>query len=85
MSLSSSSTHDKVEGNLKKAEGKVRRIFFFFFFFASLKPTFFFFLQVKETVGHAVGNERLEAEGKAKHFEGQVEVKTGEVKQVFGQ
>jgi uncharacterized protein YjbJ (UPF0337 family) len=41
--------------------------------------------QIKETVGHAIGNEQMEAEGNAKNLEGKVEHKIGEVKKVFGE
>ena len=40
---------------------------------------------VKEKVGHAVGNEKMETEGKAKHLEGEVQHKVGEAKKVVGQ
>ncbi|SDR73523.1 CsbD family protein [Opitutus sp. GAS368] len=39
---------------------------------------------IKEAVGKAVGNPRLEAEGKADKIEGQVQKKIGEIKQVLG-
>ncbi len=39
---------------------------------------------VKETVGHAVGNEKMEAEGKAENFDGKVQKKVGEIKAVVG-
>ncbi len=40
--------------------------------------------KVKEGVGKVVGNERLEAEGKADQVEGAVQKKAGDVKKVFG-
>jgi len=38
----------------------------------------------KEGVGKAVGNERLQAEGKADQTRGAVQKKSGDVKKVFG-
>jgi uncharacterized protein YjbJ (UPF0337 family) len=78
-----SSTHDKAEGNLKQAGGKVRRVWH------SVERKVrclsdMHALQIKETVGHAIGNEQMEAEGKAKNLEGKVEHKVGEIKEVFG-
>jgi uncharacterized protein YjbJ (UPF0337 family) len=40
--------------------------------------------KIKEGVGKAVGNERLQAEGKADQVEGAVQKKAGDVKKVFG-
>ena len=39
---------------------------------------------IKEAAGKAVGNPRLEAEGKADKIEGQIQKKIGEIKQVLG-
>ncbi|CAN5216852.1 hypothetical protein BH20VER2_BH20VER2_10530 [soil metagenome] len=39
---------------------------------------------VKETTGRVVGNEELEARGKAEKTEGKVQDKVGDVKNVFG-
>jgi uncharacterized protein YjbJ (UPF0337 family) len=39
---------------------------------------------IKEATGKAVGNPRLEAEGKADKTEGQVQQKVGEIKKVLG-
>jgi uncharacterized protein YjbJ (UPF0337 family) len=39
---------------------------------------------VKEVTGKAVGNDRLQADGKAEKVEGQVQKKVGEIKQVLG-
>ena len=39
---------------------------------------------IKEAAGRAVGNPRLEAEGKADKIEGQVQTKVGEIKKVLG-
>ena len=39
---------------------------------------------VKETAGKAVGNPRLEADGKAEKTDGQIQVKVGEIKKVLG-
>lgn len=39
---------------------------------------------IKEATGKAVGNPRLEAEGKADKIEGQVQKKVGEIKKVLG-
>jgi uncharacterized protein YjbJ (UPF0337 family) len=40
--------------------------------------------RVKETIGQAVGNPRLEAAGKAEKIQGQVQTKIGEIKKVLG-
>jgi uncharacterized protein YjbJ (UPF0337 family) len=40
--------------------------------------------KVKEATGKLVGNPRLEAAGKAKQVEGQVQKKIGEIEKVFG-
>ncbi len=40
--------------------------------------------RIKETVGKAVGNPRLESDGKAEKVEGQVQHKIGEIKKVLG-
>jgi uncharacterized protein YjbJ (UPF0337 family) len=74
-----SSTHDEAEGNMKQVGGKVIRMLF-----RSLLFKFLCVGQIKETVGHAIGNEQMEAEGKAKNFEGKVEHKVGEVKAAVG-
>jgi len=39
---------------------------------------------VKEVTGKAVGNDRLQAAGKAEKVEGQVQKKVGEIKKVLG-
>lgn len=39
--------------------------------------------KVKEGVGHATGNRRLEGEGKADQAEGKAQKKVGDVKKVF--
>jgi uncharacterized protein YjbJ (UPF0337 family) len=39
--------------------------------------------KIKEGAGKAVGNERLQAEGKADQAEGKVQKKIGDVKKVF--
>ena len=39
--------------------------------------------KVKEVVGNAVGNPRVEAEGTAEKTEGKVQSKVGDVKKVF--
>lgn len=39
--------------------------------------------KIKEGAGKAVGNERLQAEGKADQAEGKVQKKVGDVKKVF--
>ena len=39
--------------------------------------------KIKETVGKAVGNPNLEAEGKVEKFEGQVQEKLGQIKKVL--
>jgi uncharacterized protein YjbJ (UPF0337 family) len=39
---------------------------------------------IKEAAGKAVGNPRLEAEGKADKIEGQIQQKVGEIKKVLG-
>jgi uncharacterized protein YjbJ (UPF0337 family) len=39
---------------------------------------------VVEAVGHAVGNEKVEKDGKQEKIEGQIQRKVGEVKTVFG-
>ena len=39
---------------------------------------------IKEAAGKAVGNPRLEAEGRADKIEGQVQKKIGEIKKVLG-
>ena len=41
--------------------------------------------KIKETVGKAVGNPDLEAEGKVEDLEGKVQEKIGDVKKVVGQ
>ena len=41
--------------------------------------------KIKETVGKAVGNPDLEAEGKVEKLEGKVQEKIGDVKKVVGQ
>jgi uncharacterized protein YjbJ (UPF0337 family) len=82
--MSSSSTHDKAEGNLKQAGGKVRRVGHG----VERKVRCLsdvMHRKIKETVGHAIGNEHMEAEGKAKNLEGKVEHKIGEIKKVFGE
>lgn len=40
--------------------------------------------KLKEGVGKAVGNERLQAEGEVEQAEGKIQKKTGDVKKVFG-
>lgn len=40
--------------------------------------------KIKETVGKAVGNRRLQAEGEDEHLEGKVQEKVGEIKKVVG-
>jgi len=40
--------------------------------------------KIKEGAGKAVGNERLQAEGKADQAEGKLQKKVGDVKKVFG-
>jgi uncharacterized protein YjbJ (UPF0337 family) len=39
---------------------------------------------IKETVGKAVGNRDLEAEGKSENLHGEVQEKIGEVKKILG-
>ena len=39
---------------------------------------------VKESTGKAVGNPRLEADGKAEKVEGQVQKKIGEIEKALG-
>ncbi len=39
---------------------------------------------IKEAAGKAVGNPRLEADGKAGKIEGQIQKKVGEIKKVLG-
>lgn len=39
--------------------------------------------KIKEGTGKAVGNERLEAKGKAEQAEGKAQKKVGDVKKVF--
>jgi uncharacterized protein YjbJ (UPF0337 family) len=39
---------------------------------------------VKEEIGYLVGNEKMEAEGKAENIDGQIQHKVGDVKAVFG-
>ncbi|AOY56944.1 MULTISPECIES: CsbD family protein [Desulfococcus] len=41
--------------------------------------------KIKETVGKAVGNPDLEAEGKVENLEGKIQEKIGDVKKVVGQ
>ena len=41
--------------------------------------------KIKETVGKAVGNPDLEAEGKVENLGGKVQEKIGDVKKVVGQ
>lgn len=38
--------------------------------------------KIKQVVGKAVGNRNLEAEGKAENFDGKVQEKIGEIKEV---
>ena len=40
--------------------------------------------RVKEVTGKAVGNPRLQADGRAEKIEGQVQKKVGDIKKVFG-
>ena len=40
--------------------------------------------KIKQVAGKAVGNRDLEAEGKAENFDGNVQEKTGKVKDVVG-
>ncbi len=40
--------------------------------------------KIKEGAGKAVGNERLEAKGRAEQAAGKAQKKTGDVKKVFG-
>jgi uncharacterized protein YjbJ (UPF0337 family) len=40
--------------------------------------------KIKETIGNAVGNDDLEAEGKGEKWGGKVQEKVGEVKKVLG-
>ncbi|WP_373500062.1 CsbD family protein [Desulfococcus sp.] len=40
--------------------------------------------KIKETVGKAVGNPDLEAEGKVENLEGKIQEKVGDVKKVVG-
>ena len=40
--------------------------------------------RVKEVTGKAVGNPRLQADGKAEKVEGQIQKKVGEIKKVIG-
>lgn len=40
--------------------------------------------KIKEGAGKVVGNEKLEAKGKAEQAEGAVQKKVGDVKKVFG-
>lgn len=40
--------------------------------------------RIKEATGRAVGNPRLEAEGKVAKIDGQIQKKIGEIKQVLG-
>jgi uncharacterized protein YjbJ (UPF0337 family) len=39
---------------------------------------------VKEAAGKAIGNPRLEADGKTEKVEGQIQEKVGEIKKVLG-
>jgi uncharacterized protein YjbJ (UPF0337 family) len=39
--------------------------------------------KIKETVGHAIGNPDLEAEGKGETLGGKVQKKVGQIEQVF--
>jgi uncharacterized protein YjbJ (UPF0337 family) len=39
---------------------------------------------VKEAAGKVIGNPRLEADGRAKKVEGQIQTKVGEIKKVLG-
>lgn len=41
--------------------------------------------KIKETVGKAVGNPDLEAEGKVENLAGKIQEKVGDVKKVVGQ
>ena len=40
--------------------------------------------KIKQVAGKAVGNRDLEAEGKAENFDGKVQEKIGEIKDVVG-
>jgi uncharacterized protein YjbJ (UPF0337 family) len=40
--------------------------------------------KIKETVGKAVGNRDLEAEGKIENLDGKIQEKVGEVKKLVG-
>ena len=40
--------------------------------------------KIKQVAGKAVGNRDLEAEGKAENFDGNVQEKIGEIKEVVG-
>ena len=40
--------------------------------------------KIKQIAGKAVGNRHLEAEGKVENFDGNVQEKTGEIKDVVG-
>ena len=40
--------------------------------------------KIKQAAGKAFGNRHLEAEGKAENFDGNVQEKTGKVKDVVG-
>ena len=40
--------------------------------------------KVKESIGNAVGNPRLKAQGASDQFEGKTQKKIGEIKKVFG-
>jgi uncharacterized protein YjbJ (UPF0337 family) len=39
--------------------------------------------KVKETAGHAVGNKRLENEGRSQDLDGKVQKKAGQIEKVF--
>jgi len=39
--------------------------------------------KIKETAGKAVGNERLQAAGRADQAEGKIQKKAGDIKKVF--
>jgi uncharacterized protein YjbJ (UPF0337 family) len=72
-----SSTHDKAEGNMKQAGGKVIRCF------PSYLRLFDNFGRSKRRLDMRLETKR-EAEGKSKNLEGKVEHKIGEVKAVVG-
>ncbi|MFH0727625.1 MAG: CsbD family protein [Pseudomonadota bacterium] len=40
--------------------------------------------KIKETIGKAVGNRDLEAEGKIENLDGKIQEKVGEVKKLVG-